>query len=410
MRPPTNPCRKFRQAHRFRGIPLAWDSSRLQAFLASQKGFGDALVYSLATELQGNSRSATALLGESKTSSHIHIKNDVTDKPSRPVTLSLDQELLGITTLFAPGLCGHAFGSFKERGGEHMWLRDDLPYDLTPLSSERPMARIMTYGYKSVVMNSTSFQTFEDIATQLIASLRSLTEGSTIKPIVFIAHSFGSIIVKQSLILLAKSKLVEDSKLLQAVYGIAFFGAPHLGMDIGSLVAMTGNAPSRSMVESLSRNNSQILDYLQREFVDVLGPEGKSEVVCFYEDMMSPTGIQLMNKCMQDDKGEWKMNGPSAVLVSKPSATQCRPWENGPEHVCAISRPHSEMVKFAENDYEYDKVRIALRGLAQRAVKGYRGRIGSDTKFIVPYIRNDDLIGRTKILQELQQQHGFDKR
>lgn len=59
------------------------------------------------------------------------------------------------------------------------------------------MARIMTYGYKSVVVNSTSFQTFEDIATQLIASLRSLTEGSTIKPIVFIAHSFGSIIVKQ---------------------------------------------------------------------------------------------------------------------------------------------------------------------------------------------------------------------
>lgn len=47
------------------------------------------------------------------------------------------------------------------------------------------------------------------------------------------------------------------------------------------------------MVESLSRNNSQILDYLQREFLDVLGPEGKSEVVCFYEDMMSPTGIQV---------------------------------------------------------------------------------------------------------------------
>lgn len=101
------------------------------------------------------------------------------------------------------------------------------------------------------------------------------------------------LISTQSLIILAKSKLVEDSKLLQAVYGIAFFGAPHLGMDIGSLVAMTGNAPSRSMVESLSRDNSQILGYLQREFVDVLGPEGKSEVVCFYEDMMSPTGIQV---------------------------------------------------------------------------------------------------------------------
>lgn len=47
------------------------------------------------------------------------------------------------------------------------------------------------------------------------------------------------------------------------------------------------------MVESLSRDNSQILSYLQREFVDVLGPEGKSEVVCFYEDSMSPTAVQV---------------------------------------------------------------------------------------------------------------------
>jgi hypothetical protein len=64
-------------------------------------------------------------------------------------------------------------------------------------------------------------------------------------------------------------------------------------MDIGSLVAMTGNAPSRSMVESLSRDNPQIVSYLQREFVDVLGPEGKSEVVCFYEDSMSLTAVQV---------------------------------------------------------------------------------------------------------------------
>ena len=64
-------------------------------------------------------------------------------------------------------------------------------------------------------------------------------------------------------------------------------------MDISSLVAMAGDAPSRALLESLSRDNSQVLSYLQREFVNVLGPEGKSEVVSFYEDKMSPTAIQV---------------------------------------------------------------------------------------------------------------------
>lgn len=56
------------------------------------------------------------------------------------------------------GLGGHAFGSFKERDGEHMWLRDALPYDITGESGEH-VARIMIYGYESNLPNSESFKT-----------------------------------------------------------------------------------------------------------------------------------------------------------------------------------------------------------------------------------------------------------
>ncbi|RBR10790.1 uncharacterized protein FIESC28_09321 [Fusarium coffeatum] len=411
----SGPNKKYRQTHRIRGIPLEWDAERLKEFLVTQKVLQDAVVCSLAIELQGTSRSATTFLGKVTAFTHIPLPSSAT-VINRPATLSFDQEFLGITTISSPneedhkldviaipGLGGHAFGSFRERDGEHMWLRDDLPYDLTSPSNERSMARIMTYGYKSVVAESDSIQNIEDIATQLVASLRSLDQGPKTKPIIFIAHSLGGIVVKQSLVNLAKSTLPEDSGLLQAVYGIAFFGVPHLGMDISSLISMAGDAPSRALVESLSRDNSQVLGYLQREFVNVLGPEGKSEVVSFYEDKMSPTAIQ-------DSTGRWKMDEPLALLVSKASATHCRPWENSPEHICAISRPHSGLVKYAENDHEYDKVRIALRGLARRAVKGHRKKLSVDTHFIVPYIKNNEFIGRKDILQQLQYQHGFDKR
>ncbi len=62
------------------------------------------------------------------------------------------------------------------------------------------------------------------------------------------------------------------------------------------------------------------------------------------------------------------MAGPPAVLVSKTSATNCRPWEDGPEHICAINRTHSEMVKFRPQDHDYDKALLQIQGLVQRAM------------------------------------------
>lgn len=73
----------------------------------------------------------------------------------------------------------------------------------------------------------------------------------------------------------------------------------------------------------------------------------------------------------QDQHGNWKMQGPKAVLVTKSSATHCRSWENGPEHICAIARTHSNIVKFGALDHEYDKACESLRGLATRALAAH---------------------------------------
>lgn len=73
------------------------------------------------------------------------------------------------------------------------------------------------------------------------------------------------------------------------------------------------------------------------------------------------------------------MKGPAAVLVTKSSATHCRPWEIGPEHICAIARTHSSMVKFRPQDNDYDNVRERLKGLARRALQ-VRDRIQARTK------------------------------
>lgn len=95
------------------------------------------------------------------------------------------------------------------------------------------------------------------------------------------------------LILLSKSEEDENLNLLNLVYGIAFFGVPHNGMEIGSLKLMAAEAPNSSLVESLSHVNLQILDILHRDFHNILGEKGGSEIICFYETSESPTAKRV---------------------------------------------------------------------------------------------------------------------
>lgn len=78
-----------------------------------------------------------------------------------------------------------------------MWLRDSLPNDMTSGTTNKPMARIMIYGYESDVVNSSNMQNLEDLATTLHNSLLAITTSSKLKPIIFIGHSLGGLIIKQ---------------------------------------------------------------------------------------------------------------------------------------------------------------------------------------------------------------------
>ncbi|KAM3456540.1 hypothetical protein NHJ6243_008163 [Beauveria neobassiana] len=68
---------------------------------------------------------------------------------------------------------------------------------------------------------------------------------------------------------------------------------------------------------------------------------------------------------LQNDKGEWKMNGPKVMALSVTSARHCPQSEFNDGCVCAIPRSHSDIVKFEANDAQYDKVRTILEAMAR---------------------------------------------
>ena len=73
-----------------------------------------------------------------------------------------------------------------------MWLRDALPSDLKG-------AQIWTYGYDTKLVNSTSFQDLEALASTFRRTLISLTTsmGRKVVPMVFVGHSLGGLVLKE---------------------------------------------------------------------------------------------------------------------------------------------------------------------------------------------------------------------
>ena len=93
------------------------------------------------------------------------------------------------------GLNGECFRSWthvEPNGDKTMWLNEQLLRKL-------PRTRAMTFGYSASVVGNTSVAGIRDNARQLLTFLSNRREedGTFRRPIVFLGHSLGGIIIKQ---------------------------------------------------------------------------------------------------------------------------------------------------------------------------------------------------------------------
>lgn len=78
-----------------------------------------------------------------------------------------------------------------------MWIRDELPQRL-------PGVRFLTYGYDTALYGSTSFQIISELAISLVETMKAIGwSAPSSKPVLFIAHSLGGVVLKQALVMLA---------------------------------------------------------------------------------------------------------------------------------------------------------------------------------------------------------------
>lgn len=203
------------------------------------------------------------------------------------------------------GLGGDWESTWTEPKSNRLWLRDFIPAQFT-----NTKLRIWSFGYDSATAFTNSVADIDDAAKALINALdgERQQKNSRKKPIVFIAHSLGGIIVKRVCynksnleileiltnrniqainLALERSELWND--IVDSVFSIMFFAVPHCGADTAKLATVAANvsrfatfgfAVNKNFIEALNRNSREF-----RQISDAfIQPASKVQIIrTFYE-------------------------------------------------------------------------------------------------------------------------------
>ncbi|MDI1487218.1 MAG: hypothetical protein OHK93_006487 [Ramalina farinacea] len=177
-----------------------------------------------------------------------------------------------------------------------LWLRDLLPKNLD-------VARVLTFGYKanvSLFYGNGSADRIQQHAHTLVAELqahRSLEECSK-RPIVFICHDLGGILVKKALAYSStrtSNNVDHLYSIFAATYAILFFGTPHQGTEKlvwkkvshGDNVAEDSTRPADSQLVSAIEPDSETLQAITEQFSSLMK---RFHIFFFWEEQLTGYG------------------------------------------------------------------------------------------------------------------------
>ncbi len=254
------------------------------------------------------------------------------------------------------GLNGDPHNTWTAEKSKIFW-----PAQLLPLILEEEKARILVYGYDADVTSFTDGASRDKIhnhAEHLIAELAAnrRIRKATERPIIFVAHSLGGLVVKRALIYSSeiRGNYTEHLRsVFVSTYGILFLGTPHKGSDLaawGSRLEAICSAviPSRvvdshdALVKALKTNN-ETLQNIDRQFIQLIS---RFHVYFFHEG--KPT----------------KLAHTTAFVVDEDSAS---PTIQDVERA-VIQADHSHMCKFeSDSSSGFDLVAEGIQRYAGEA-------------------------------------------
>ncbi|XP_061350215.1 uncharacterized protein LOC133295401 isoform X2 [Gastrolobium bilobum] len=151
------------------------------------------------------------------------------------------------------------------------------------LSSDFPEARLFTLKYKTNLTQwSGASLPLQEVSSMLLEKLVAVGIGN--RPVVFVSHSMGGLVVKQ---ILHKAKEERFDNLVKNTIGIVFYSCPHFGSKLADMPWRMGlvlrPAPTIGELRSGSPRLVELNDYIRH-----LHKKGMVDVLSFCETKVTP--------------------------------------------------------------------------------------------------------------------------
>ncbi|KNB17003.1 hypothetical protein FOXG_14990 [Fusarium oxysporum f. sp. lycopersici 4287] len=206
--------------------------------------------------------------------------------------------------------------------GDKLWLKDFLPNALL-----KP-ARVMLFEYNSSPAIGATAIKLADHANNLLQWLKLKRKSDPQRPLVFIGHSLGGLVVKEALV--AATLDVTYKSIVEATRLLVFFATPHQGGNYASL----GDIVAKIVRTGVSKPKNDLLDALK---------ENSDQATQRFEQAR-----HLPERCLVVSFYEGDSYGKMGLIVDKKSATLNLPGTR--EKQIAMHTDHSTICKFESAD------------------------------------------------------------
>ncbi|KAI1177813.1 hypothetical protein F4777DRAFT_540436 [Nemania sp. FL0916] len=242
----------------------------------------------------------------------------------------------GVDIVFVHGLFGSRLSSYTKGGV--CWIRDLLGQDL-------PNSRIISWGWSSTLSTG---DTFAGQAESLLNDISRVRTG-TRRPIIFVGHGLGGLLIKEALDTAALSRIYGAHAELGNVYpctiGCIFLGTPHvrstkrsLGDCVAATAVLSPSMPAPSLLRAL-KDSEKLLETQHSTFLLI---SRDIQVVCIREKL--PTTITASIETIQD--GVELGKGTMQTMVPKESVT----YENFKVTKDELPTNHLDLCRYKSRD------------------------------------------------------------